>query len=249
MHLLKLTMSMGAESQIRSRVLLPSVSALHVRVLMILDHKPLDLSWLRHQPHGQLHLEVSLGSMGHPKSRPVAGHQQVVHELQQLGITTLVLKTISWVFHSKAQALWGKLTIQDRLTLYLGDSAEGGLYALPMCLQISVMAQRHEGSGGLQAALLPVCWSAIGVRPGKVHISCQGSQTLAVEGFTSFVSTGPWQLVVHSAAGVQGLPPSRPCSEPYFLQNDAADAAGWDCTVVDSCRCLEPLHDGSRAWM
>ena len=37
----------------------------------------------------------------------------------------------------------------------------------------------------------------------------------------------PWQLVINSTGCVHGLQASQPTSNCWFLQNDAAKAAGW----------------------
>ena len=251
----KLTVTMGGHHEIYSRVLLPKIAELRVYSYKWVNVEALQLDWLLHQPYGQLHLDMGLSATV-PRilvSDVLQEHRRTVCMLQQLHITSLRLRQKN-VFPAAAQSIWAQLRIAERLHLYLSDWADGEVHALPCCHDTSIerlvpFPRNLPQNFGSAPPPLQVSWSAIGLQPGRVHICMLGLQRRQIVGFTSLISSGPWQLVVHSAAGVEGLPACRPFCEPYLLQNAAADAAGWDCTVLDSCRCLWPLHDGGRAWL
>ena len=254
MPLQKLTLSVGSNYEVRSRVLLPKLPDLFVFVFRRVGSHVLDLSWLQHQPCDRLHFDLCMSCLEYvetPESTLMHETRHTVHELQQLDITTLVLRVRHTTFAAAAQRLWAELSNLSKLYLHFTEGFNG-VCALPRCLCISIMGitgdlySSHQGQTGFQR----IAWSAIGLQVGIVHICLPASQGLIVEGFTSLISVGPWQLVVHSAAGVQGLPPSRPSRDPYFLQNDAADAAGLEGTDASSCRCLGPLLvKRSYEWM
>ena len=237
MPLQKLTMSMELHREIRSRVLLPNLPALHVSISRVVGWGDvLDLSWLQHQQHDQLHLDVSL--VGVRGSSYIEDHRQTTHELEQLRISTLVLRVPYSLFPPTAQHLWAQLTVHNRLYLHYAMNDGGALDALPTCQHIAIKVYSNHRMG--QEPVLQVSWSAIGMRAGRVHMSLPENLKFGVLGFTSLVTSGPWQLVVHSGRCSGGLPSSRPCCGSYFLQNHAADGDGWAAMPLHSCRCLGP---------
>ena len=92
---------------------------------------------------------------------------------------------------------------------------------------------------------LIIMWQALR-RPGRLHV-CQHHPSIGVrvDGYADHVPNvlRPWQLVVHAVAGITGLPPSRSTCAPatYYLQNAAADTAGWESMSLGACFCNE-LH-------
>ena len=116
----------------------------------------------------------------------------------------------------------------------------GEIWAPPLSQNIRIPGSEagdHEGHA------LWVDWAAM-TRQSCRLLFCLHKQDLRVADPTPLPRIfGPWQLLsrnlgpqqlLSGAKNVHGLPPSRPTTAAYFLQNAAANAAGWH----DS---LEPL--------
>ena len=208
--------------------------SLHLRVRR---GSSLDLSWLHSQQHHQLHIHLELDTCN------AAISQQVMSQLSQMHISHLHLEVSQ--FSAASQQIWQALSC-DSFHLEFGWHASPDMmHALPQCDSVILTDGR---SGWIQDTVqgpLIIMWSAL-ARPGRLHV-CQRNirAEVQVEGFaqSSLDSLAPWQLVVHAAAGIKGLPLSRPVRAPatYYLQNSAADAAGWESMSLDACHC-NPVH-------
>ena len=236
----KLTINMGSDRVLNSRVFLQEVPELHLSFERRMGSGQMDLSWLFQQSHGQLHLEVQhLGLYN--TSNALLDHHTTVRDLRELRITTLQLDVWSTIFDRTAQQVWAQLSVQDKVHLsFIGHGGADILHSLPRCQLVKIAGR---GPCMWPPPQLLFSGSAL-TQPGRLHVCMSEDQELVVDGFTSLPDSSgdPWQLVVHAAAGVQGLPPSRPTSEVWYLQNAAADAAGWQGKLLEDCKSCCPCR-------
>ena len=198
------------------------------------------LGWLLHQECDNLDVKlVDPVEYGQPEPEDV----QVVAQLQQLRIRHLHLRIPR--FSSGTQRLWAAYDGCSHFELEYQTPRPEMLQALPVAQRVTIKVMAgsdwhwHDNTFRVSAA-------ALSQQPCRLGMYLNTHLALAVEGPLSVPvdSSEPWQLVVHGGAGtVQGLPPSRPVSGPiaYWLQNAAADDAGWGCmseNAADTARML-----------
>lgn len=212
-------------TELQSCVVLPPQVVLHVQ-MMITSHSPLALGWLRLQRSSTISMHAVLSQQTASQS------QQAVSELQTLRIHVLHIHTRYFHFSREVQLIWSQLTCCRYIHLAF-DGGQGALHALPACESALISGPRPTAAQPVQD-LFRASWLAVGNRSGKLYVSLDKTQQLRVEGHAEPLSScrEPWQLLILSAAGVQGLPPSRTTQEAYFLQNTAADSAGWQGIVA-----------------
>ena len=222
-------------TELQSTVVLPPGVALHVYMLSG-SLRPISVPWLRLQSSSTIYMHIRLYQQTPNQA------QQAVLELQPLRIYSLHLETRYSQFSAELQHIWGQLKCCEHLHLaFRGQS--GAVHALPICKCVHISGPISFPSKPVQCQF-PIQWAAIGNRAGKVCISLDKSQRLCVEGHAELPlpCAAPWQLAVWSAAGITGLPSSRVRKEVYFLQNAAADAAGWRESATQKpavyCPCL-----------
>ena len=89
---------------------------------------------------------------------------------------------------------------------------------------------------GVRPSSFYVAWAALSSTAASVRLHMHARASLRVSGFEASSSIPeqhgrPWQLVVHGAESIHGLPMLGPrlCvkAKHYLLQNAAACAAGW----------------------
>ena len=213
-------------------VSLPWLIKLSLR-LRIKRGSSLDLSWLHHQHHRhhKLHIHLEMANCN------AATSQQVMSQPSQMHLSHLHLVVSE--FSAANQQIWQAFSRCDSFHLdFSWRASPDVLHALPPCERVTLTNAAARGP-------LIIMWQAL-ARPGRLHV-CQRNirAEVQVKGFaqSSLDSLAPWQLVVHAAAGIKGLSPSRPVRAPatYYLQNAAADAAGWESMSLDACRC-NPMH-------
>ena len=221
-------------TELQSTVELPSLAEVHVYMIAS-AYSPMRLRWLRLQSSSMISMHIRLSQHTARQAR------QAVSELQTLRIRVLHLQTSYSSFPAEVQHIWGQLTCCEQLHIAF-EGHQGAVHALPTCELALVSGPVASSMQPIQRSFF-LCWSAVHC-PGRLLISLDHSQSVRVKGYAELPAScaRPWQMVIRSAAGVKGLPPSRATDEGYFLQNAAADAAGWQslasrklCTV---CPCV-----------
>ena len=192
---------------------------LHFSVGIYLYH---DLSWLSRQPCRVLHIHLTIKSPG------LEANMTMVEELRTLPISKLTLH-IGVSLPPHIQHLWQTVAVSQRCTLHVEgflDYKDGhALCFLPRCPEISIHARDIPRPTGLA-----VLWSAVTSQPGRVLFRLGSHQCLSfTEGcaMPEHLVGQAWQLVVHSAAEVQGLPALRRRAGVQYLQTPAAELEGW----------------------
>ena len=214
---------------LRCSVPLPNLEMLRLR-LGLSKGTPVDFSWLRSQHHDKLQLCLRLDKCD------AAMNMCVMSEAQQVHITDLHLVVPR--FSLASQQIWQSYSGCESFNLeFSWNCSSKVVHALPVCSLVTVTVQCNllSGMAARQAKPSPLIihWQAL-ARPGRLHVCSHISNVqVQVQGFAHPIPdsrSGPWQLVAHAKAGVEGLPASRPPLAPatYFLQNAAADAAGWE---------------------
>ena len=202
-------------TELQSTVMLPPL--VEVQVFMATNTcRPLQLRWLRLQSSSTISMHIRVYQQTPSQAL------QAVSELQTLQIHVLHLETRNTHFPAEIQQIWGQLRCCEQLHLRFWGH-HGSVHALPNC-ELAMISGPSKPSRSFHFR-----WQAVECRLGRVVISLHKSQSLRVMGYAELPAScaRPWQLVVRSAAGVKGLPPSRATEEAYLLQNAAADAAGW----------------------
>ena len=230
-----------ASLALRCSMSLPSLASLSLG-LWVCHGTSLDLRWLHSQHHDQLHICLELERCLAETS------QQCLSQLERFHISHLHLVVLE--FPVASQQIWRTLDCCDSFHLELcGQKTFDAIHALPLCNWVKLTDARKMGYDWRTAEyLVPspvvILWQAL-ARSGRYHVCLHKERTrVQVEGFAHPLPdslAAPWQLVLHAVAGVTGLPPSRPVCAPatYYLQNSAADAAGWESMSLDECHCTQ----------
>ena len=184
----------------------------------VLNESSIDLSWLRTQPLGKLELSIVL------RADSVVQQGRLVSEL-----TGLKMHSLNISLHTSItlpiQLQWTRLRC---LRHFMLDVAVAGD-------QI-----RHLPSGPLRifsvdlatetTSPVLIAWSTICSQAGRFCIYPHTGQHVGVVGYAGHLPghAKPWQLLCRGEL-VLGLPESacRQAGGYYFMQNGAADAAGW----------------------
>ena len=177
------------------------------------------LDWALAQPCKCLDIEVDVATSTMDR------HTPIVEQLSQVRMRWLRL-SLEVYFTAAMQALWAAVQAEHLAISFWADF--GPIEMLPRCT--SVVLEQNPADSGQQAAFIK--WAAISKHACDIAIHLESLTKLHVTGFGLDGETleqlqQPWQLVVCGGAGVQGLPASQPTRNAYFLQNAAAQAAGW----------------------
>ena len=202
-----------------SNIQLPELAViLHLKV----QRSILRLSWLRQQPCRSLELHLTI------QSPLLEASEAAVKELCQLPITILILR-FRVPLSAQVQALWQQVAVSQHCTLLVPDifgvNAGHDLCALPSCPDICIEAPDSRMPTGLA-----VSFPAVARQPGRVYFRLGPHQCLWFKDdctMPAHLEGQAWQLVVHSAADVQGLPLLRQRAGVQYLQTPAAKLAGW----------------------
>ena len=207
-----------------------NLQELHIS-LQVRDALLLDLSWVLLQSCDQLHLTIILGDL------PGDKHGAVVEEVRKLRVARLTLR-VCVPLTKPLQELWFSLPakswhIEDCHSVFTHFSPGIPLQVLPRCAGIIRIRDSKMNSG----RPFTIIWSALTAFGANIIIDmgwCYNPRyplrKVHVLGGGDVASDNlqqPWQLLICTARAVHGLPASQPTESMFFLQNNAAAAAGW----------------------
>ena len=189
----------------------------------ISDNTVIDLGWVHQQACPRLDLQIWV------QTSDFEVHAAVVQQLGQLTVSSLEME-VRADFPAALQILWASLTIAKSSWYFRYEctfsQGSGALQALPAGQASCVL--RLWNSHASKAVHLS--WQALAACAAKVTIGLEFEMELWVVGAPNPAFChlqDPWQLVINSTGCVHGFPASQPTSKRWFLQNDAAKAAGW----------------------
>ena len=206
------------------------------------------LSWLQVRLPGQLDVHVTLYNID---DEHVDICCQALQQLQDLPIH--LLRTDIDDDEPDYHDIWESPYMKDTTRALRPKKLQlhflryiGVILALQLFHSIKASGSEPRGHGGHD---LVVNWAVMTRQSGRL-LFCLHEQDLQVASYAPLPHTfGPWQLLsrhlgpwqhISGKKDVHGLPPSRPTSAAYFMQNAAADAAGWHSS-------LEPLGHANDA--
>ena len=151
----------------------------------------------------------------------------LVQQLATVRMHTLTLE-MNVQYTAAMQALWAKVQTGS-FTLLARSTQESVLLHMLPCCGIAVLDSSQPSSS---PPAVCIRWAALIRYASVITVRLATSTKLHVTGCELTAATidqlqRPWQLIVFGGAGVHGLPASQPTRHAYFVQNAAAQAAGW----------------------
>ena len=202
-----------------SPALLTQISTLTISVQAC---QRVTLGWLRSQPCPRIHVHVDLDRAG------LLCHRAIADGLRGVKLESLrFCLSGQSSFSMNIQRLWSRLT-PDLLEISVKDDAVQNqvfwhLQALPRCDKALLHWECVQKDLSVSWAALTQAANFSVTMAAESQLHVLGADLSALENLQR-----PWQLTVHGAAGVVGLPASEPLASPLVWQNSAARAAGWN---------------------
>lgn len=220
MGLRSLVLNLECCPVLNSHTILPMLDTLSISFRT--SSTPVQLSWLHRQPCKVLDLRVDI-------------HEDVVSEQVQ---ASSVIEGLS--LHQCSISFWCPLS-HDMQYIWEGVSAltviELNMYYEAQSLVAFPSSPHLDISMCHLTKSLSCDWTALVRRPCSIKIDAYVSDSVIVNGCPDHCqipfagTTHPWQLCLDDCGHrvtIFGLPASQECrGVAYFLQNDAAIAAGW----------------------
>lgn len=218
---LSLRMCANGPIVLRCPVRLAQLQVLHVEVHDLMAE--IDLSWVHLQacPAFDCTVRFSFTNQGH--------HDAVLVQLQPVAIRTLSL-CVAFPFSCDLQEMWSQLVVRSLHLHLLEDvlsSASGALQFLPIsCTHIVIESSAVD-------QVIYVRWAALIRQAANIRLITKPCATVQILGAGHACLADvtrlqqPWQLVVHGAQSVYGLPAPLASDKTYFQQNAAACSADW----------------------
>ena len=176
------------------------------------------VQWVLTQPCESLYVEVNVVTAN------IGVHVAFMQQLSQVKIRCLRLN-LAVLFTADLQAIWAAAQAESIVVTFAAGLC--ALEVLPRCATVVLDFEEC-----VDTTTDVVQWRALSKHAGHITVYLADSSELHVTGFEPDERTlnqvqRPWQLLVRGGAGVQGLPASQPTRHAYFVQNAAAQAAGW----------------------